>query len=118
MLSRIICFAFPALLLAGDSLMAQRYPPPPPPPGDLSGTYVNTSNNGTCEVYREGRDYVCVNENGTPARFRLVGRGQLRMVSGDWDPTTVGTVGQDRDGRPFIRFQEAGKRAGYWVLQE
>jgi len=118
MLSRIICFAVPAMLLAGDSLMAQRFPPPPPPPGDLSGTYVNTSNNGTCEVYREGRNYVFVNENGTPARFRFVGPDQLRIVSGDWNPNTVATVGVGRDGRPFIRFKEPGNRPGFWVLQD
>ncbi|MBI1917944.1 MAG: hypothetical protein HYS12_24890 [Planctomycetes bacterium] len=117
MLSRIIYLAFPVLLLAGDSLMAQRFPPPPPP-GDLSGTYVNTSNGGTCEVYREGRDYVFVNENGTPARFRFVGPGRLRMVAGDWNPTIVATVGVGRDGRPFLRFQEAGNPPGYWVQQE
>ena len=119
MLSRVIYFAFPVLLFAGDSFAtAQRVPPPFPPRDDLSGTYVNTSNNGTCEVFRRGRDYVFVNENGTPARFRFVGPNQLRIVSGDWNPNTVATVGMGRDGRPFIRFKEPGNPPGFWVPQD
>jgi len=105
MISRVIYFAFPALLLAGNSLAAAQWAAPPfPARDDLSGNYVNTSNGGACEVYRQGRDYVFVNENGTPARFRFVGPNQLRIVSGDWNPNTVATVGQGRDGRPFLRF--------------
>ena len=119
MLSRIIVFSFPALLLAGNSLaMAQGRPPPLPPPEDLSGPYVNTSNDGPCEVYREGRDYVFVNEKGTPARFRFVRPGELRMVRGEWNPDTVATVGQGRDGRPFIRFKEPGNPPGHWVRRD
>ena len=119
MLSRVICFAFPALLLVGEGFAVAQPPfAPPPPRGDLSGTYINTSNNGTCEVFRRGRDYVFVNENGTPARFRFVGPNQLRIVSGDWNPNTVATVGVGRDGRPFIRFKEPGNRPGFWVLQD
>ena len=118
MLSRVICLAFPALLLAGNSpATAQRRPPPLPPQVDLSGPYVNTSNDGACEVYRQGRDYVFVNENGTPARFRFVGRGRLEMVSGDWNPDTVVTVGRGRDGRPVLRFKEPGNPPGTWVPQ-
>src|SRR5262249_40901525 len=119
MLARIFCIAFPVLLFAGNAIAQPPWPRRPPPvPVDLSGTYVNTSNNGTCEVYRRGRDYTFVNENGTPARFRFVGPDRLRMVSGDWNPDTVATVGQDRDGRPFIRFKEPGNPPGYWVLQD
>jgi hypothetical protein len=117
MLSRVICFALPALLFAGSFLTAQWPLPRPPIRGDLSGTYVNTSNGGVCDVHRQGRDYLFVNENGTPARFRFVNPGQLRMAWGDWNPDTVATPGIGGDGRPFIRFQEPGNRPGYWVLQ-
>jgi len=118
MLSRVICFALPALLLAGDSFAATPWAAPPfPARVDLSGTYVNTSNDGVCEVYRQGRDYVFVNENGTPARFRFVGPGRLAMVSGVWNPDTVVTVGRGRDGRPVIRFKEPGNPPGTWVPQ-
>jgi hypothetical protein len=119
MLSRIFFIAFPALLLAGNSFATAQWPPQPlPPPVDLSGPYVNTSNGGACEVYRRGRDYVFVNENGTPARFRFVAPGQLRLISGDWNPATVATLGTDREGRTFLRFKEPGNPPGFWVRQE
>ena len=119
MLSRVLFFLSPALVLAGGSLASAQWGPPRlPPPPDLSGTYVNTSNGGVCEVSRQGRDYVFVNENGTPARFRFVAPDQLRMVAGEWNPNTIATVGQGRDGRPFIRFKEPGQRPGVWVPQD
>ena len=76
----------------------------------MSGTYVNTSNNGTCEVYREGRDYVFVNENGTPARFRFVGRGQLQH-NGTPGPTAFGRPDLDaffdrNDGVAGVTFDD------------
>src|ERR1043166_2660605 len=113
---RILFLALPFLLLVGNSIATAQWPRPAvPPPGDLSGPYVNTSNDGPCEVYRRGRDYIFINENGTRACFRFVGPGELRMVSGGWNPDTIATVGTGRDGRPFIRFQEPGQRPGYWV---
>jgi hypothetical protein len=83
---------------------------------DLTGTYVNTSNGRTCEIYREGREYVFVNENGTPARFAYVGPRQLQMVAGDWNPYITVTVNQDRDGRPLLRFKEPGQAPGFWTM--
>ena len=121
MLRCVITFLLPALLFASPSPARAQLGPPPPRPGWRGGdripegTYVNTSNNGRCEVSREGRDYVFVNENGTPARFTFVGPGQLRMVDGDWNPNTVATVVRGRDGRPVLRFKEPGNPPGFWV---
>jgi hypothetical protein len=82
---------------------------------DLSGQYVNQSNGGPCSISRDGRSYVFVNENGTPAQFDFVSRNRLRMISGDWDPRTVATVqGRDRWGRMVIRFDSTGQ-PGFWV---
>src|SRR5262249_3205255 len=79
MLARLFCRSLPGLLVDGQALAEPAWPRGPAPVRiDLSGTYVNTSNNGTCEVYRRGRDYTFVNENGTPARFRFVGPDRLR----------------------------------------
>jgi len=122
----ILSLVLPALLFLGTagSLNAQ-VPFPPPYPGlggwmeqDLSGTYINTSNGRTCEVYRRGRDYEFVNENGTPARFVFAGPRTLGLVEGDWNPNTVATLSPDRYGRVVIRFKEPGQPAGYWVRAE
>jgi hypothetical protein len=121
----LVSALLPALLFLGGAgpVVAQWRPPPDPDRAavrdeSLSGSYVNTSNDKGCEVYRRGRDYVFVNENGTPARFTFVGPGRLEMVSGDWNPDTVATVRRDRDGRLVLRFKEPGQPAGYWVKQE
>jgi hypothetical protein len=118
----LISALLPALLLlTGAAPAPAQWPSRPPPrehvrPADnLSGAYVNTSNDGRCEVSRRGRDYVFVNENGTAARFDFVGPDRLEVVSGDWDPETVATVTRDRDGRLMLRFKEPGQDPGYWV---
>jgi hypothetical protein len=122
----IIGALFAALLLLGGALpVCTAQPLPSPYPygggwrdGGLSGRYVNTSNGGTCEVYRQGRDYVFVNENGTPARFTFAGPDRLRLEAGDWNPDTVATVERNRYGRPVLRFKEPGNPAGLWVKDE
>jgi hypothetical protein len=121
----LISALLPALLFLGSArpASAQWLPRPIPsqavlPAESLSGAYVNTSNDGRCEVYPRGRDYVFVNENGTPARFAFVSPDRLAMVSGGWDPATVAMVSRDRDGRLMLRFKEPGQPAGYWVKVE
>jgi hypothetical protein len=121
----LISAVLPALMFLGTAgpAAAQWLPPPPLSPGfwrgpDLSGTYVNTSNGGGAQVYRRGRGYVFVNENGTPAQFEFVGPGRLRMVSGDWDPNVTVFVERDRYGRLVLRFQGPRDPPGYWVRQE
>jgi hypothetical protein len=108
-----------ALLFLGSAGVAAAQWPPPFRDrwvgADLSGRYVNTSNGGGAEVFRSGRDFIFVNENGTPARFAYVGPRRLQMVSGDWNPATVATVLQRADGRLLLRFNEPGQRPGYWV---
>jgi hypothetical protein len=118
MLIRILVFALPTLLFAGNSLATAQWPQRPPPPPDLCGAYVNTSNGGACEIRRLGRDLEFINENGTPALFRFVGPGQLRMIAGEWNRNTVVTLGTGRDGRPFLRFKEPGNPPGYWVRED
>jgi hypothetical protein len=105
-----------AMLLAPAEAAGQRRPPPRPPEVNLAGTYENVSSGGTAYIYKRGRGYLFVNEQGTEARFAYTGRGRLEMTSGDWDPT-VATVGQDRRGRTRIRFDSGGK-PGYWVQAE
>jgi hypothetical protein len=122
----ILSLVLPALLLLGSACPAAAQWGPPPPyrdsggwlGHDLSGTYINTSNGRACEVYRRGRDFVFVNENGTPARFAFVGPRTLELVRGDWNPDTVATLSRDRYGRRVIRFKEPGQPAGYWVRDE
>ena len=87
-------------------------------PGDLAGIYVNTSNSGICEVRRQGRDYMFINENGTPAQFTFIGPNRLQMVWGGWNPFTTVTVSQDIRGWPLLQFQEPGKAPGFWVIQQ
>jgi hypothetical protein len=121
MIRHVLVFALAALLLLGGACpaSAQQGLLPPPSRGwsglDLSGTYVNTSNGRTCEVRRRGRDYVFINENGTPARFGFVGPNRLELKRGDWNPDTVATVGRDPSGRLALRFREPGQPAGVWV---
>lgn len=76
---------------------------------------MHTGNGGVCQIYRQGRGFVFVNENGTPARFDFTGPRRLGLTSGDWNPYIVATVGQDEYGRTLIRFKEPGQPAGYWV---
>jgi hypothetical protein len=81
----------------------------------LPGTYENVSGGGYCYVYGRMRGYVFVNENGSQALFAPTGWGQLRMVSGDWDPSIVVSVGQDAYGRTQLRFDSPNAPTGYWV---
>jgi hypothetical protein len=120
----LISALLPALMFigsAGPAAAQVRVPPFPDrafrPVEGLSGTYVNTSNGRTCHVYRRGRDYVFINENGTPARFAFVGADRLELVSGDWNPDTVATVRRNRDGSIMLRFKEPRQPAGYWVKE-
>jgi hypothetical protein len=80
---------------------------------DIAGDYINRSNDGECSVYQRGRSYVFVNENGSRARFVFTGPRRLKMVAGEWNPSTVVTVLRGRRG-PILRFQEANSRPGYW----
>lgn len=79
----------------------------------LAGTYENISSGGTCYIYRSGRGWTFVNEHGASAYFVEAWPGQLDMVSGEWDPTTV-TVGRHRNGQLLLRF-DSGTRPGYWL---
>jgi hypothetical protein len=115
-------FLLSALLLLLSPLAAAAqwpYATPAPPPAasiaGLSGTYINQSNGGTCYVYRQGRTYEFVNENGTPAWFAFTAPGQLQMVSGSWDPNIVVTVSRDASGRPLLRFDAPYTPTGYWA---
>ena len=77
--------------------------------------YVNTSNGGHCAIYRDGRGYLFVNENGDRARYEFVAPDRLAIVfSRKWDPRTVAIVQVDGYGRTAIRFKSPGSRAGYW----
>jgi hypothetical protein len=114
----------PALLVLGSVAPANAQWIPPRVPysertpwmgQSLAGNYINTSNGQPCQIQRQGRGYLFVNENGTPAQFVFVSPNRLEMVSGDWNPDTVATVGRDRDGRMLLRFQEPGKKPGFWV---
>jgi hypothetical protein len=84
----------------------------------LTGTYTNRSNGKECSVYRQGRNYVFINENGSRARFVFAGRRRLEMVSGSWDPDITVTVSRDRDGRTVLRFDSPNSRSGYWVAAD
>jgi hypothetical protein len=79
------------------------------------GEYTNRSNGGECSVYRSGRNYVFVNENGSRARFAFTAPRRLEMVSGSWDASVVVTVTRDRRGRTVLRFTSANSAPGYWV---
>jgi hypothetical protein len=121
----LISALVPALLFLGTAGPAAAQGPPRDPPDrpgwqdeGLSGQYVNTANGKPTEVYRRGRGYVFVNENGTRARFEFDGRDRLRLVSGDWNPDTVVTVTRDDSGRLALRFKEPGQPAGSWVKQD
>lgn len=82
----------------------------------LAGDYVNTSNGGRCSIFRSGRGFEFVNENGDRATFNYVGPGRLGIVrTRNWDPSTVATVGYDRLGRVQIRFDSPRSAPGYWV---
>jgi len=81
----------------------------------LVGDYVNRANGGSCSVYRHGRSYVFVNENGSRARFAFTAPRQLEMVSGEWDGSIVVTVVRGRFGRPGLRFDSANSAPGYWT---
>jgi hypothetical protein len=119
-LTAILTPAVLLLVLVGPA-GAQRDPRFPVPERDgwmgqsLAGNYINTSNIRRCQVYRRGRSYLFVNENGTPARFGFVGPNRLEMISGDWNPDTVVTIGRDRENRILLRFQEPGQEPGFWV---
>jgi hypothetical protein len=114
------------VLLAGLLLLLQsaagnaQWRPPYRGGGDtgLAGNYINTSNGGSCSISPEGRGYVFINENGSAARFVFVGPRRLEMVSGEWNPGVVATLGRDREGRMLIRFQEPGNKPGYWVAAD
>jgi hypothetical protein len=81
---------------------------------DLSGSYVARGNGGECEIYRRGRSYVFVNENGSRARFVFDGPRRLKQVSGDWDPSVTAKVLRGRGGRTTIRFDSPNAPSGYW----
>jgi hypothetical protein len=85
---------------------------------DISGTYINRSNGGECEVYARGRGYVFVNENGSKARFVFTRPGRLEMTAGDWDPSVVVTVQRGRGGRTVLRFDSGKERPGSWVRDD
>jgi hypothetical protein len=102
-----------------------QYPGPPRRPparhwvsDNISGHYENVSGGGECDVYRRGRGYVFINEHGSRAYFVYDGPGRLRMVSGEWDPSTRVTVSGDRYGRTVLRFETWDERPGYWVSME
>ncbi len=81
----------------------------------LVGDYVNRSNGGMCSVYRQGRGYVFVNENGSRARFVFTAPGRLEQVGGSWDPSVVVSVLRGRNGPPTLRFDSANAAPGFWV---
>lgn len=81
----------------------------------LEGDYVNRSNGGLCSVYRQGRSYAFVNENGSRASFVFTAPNRLEMVSGQWDPSVVVKVIRDRFTRPTLRFDSANAAPGFWV---
>ena len=103
---------------------AQLLPRPARPPArrwvddNISGRYENVTSGGDARVFRRGRGYVFVNEHGTRAYFVYDGPGQLRMVDGDWNPSTRVTVSGDRHGRTVLRFRTWGERPGYWVSSD
>jgi hypothetical protein len=78
----------------------------------LVGTYVNVSSGGIAYVYRSGRGYQFVDENGLPAWFLNTTTSRLDMVAGEWIPTVV-TVVRAGFGRTLLRFDAAGV-TGYW----
>jgi hypothetical protein len=115
LLPAALCLAYPA---PADA--ALRYPWPGAALRadrgfDLSGDYINTSNNGRCFVERRGRGYTFVNENGSRARFVFTGPRTLEQVSGEWDPSVVARVSRDRRGRTVIRFDSPNAPPGTWV---
>lgn len=83
----------------------------------LTNTYFNYQNGQECEVYQDGNDYVCINENHDYAVFRLSRPGYYTMIAGDWNPNTVCTVYKGWDGNPVLRFEEkgTGNPPGYWI---
>ena len=123
MLRYLTGLLLPAALFALSPAPADaQYPYPPRRPPDrrwvddnISGRYENVTSGGDCEVYRRGRGFVFINEHGTRAYFVYDGPGRLRMVDGDWNPSTQVTVSGDRDGRTVLRFKTWGERPGYWV---
>src|SRR4051812_42753868 len=113
MLRFSLAFLFAMWLAAPAPVSAQYYSPRYRPGWSASrldriaGDYVNQSNGKGCSVYRKGRDYVFVNENGSRARFAFTRPGRLEMVAGEWDPDVIVSVGQDRRGRTILRFDSA-----------
>ena len=103
---------------------AQLLPPPSRAPArewvddNISGHYENVTSGGDCDVYRRGRGYVFVNERGSRAYFVYDGPGHLRLVRGEWNPSTQVTVSGDRYGRTVLRFKTWGARPGYWVSSD
>ena len=82
---------------------------------DLTGNYINTSNQGQCQIRQRFTTILFINERGTQAQFGYVAPGQLRMISGGWNPAIVVTVSKQQDGKTLFRFQEPNKPVGYWV---
>jgi hypothetical protein len=80
---------------------------------DLSGRYVSRESGKECEIYRRGRSYVFVNENGSRARFVFTGPRRLEQVSGEWDPSVTATVLRGRSGLT-IRFDSPNAPSGFW----
>jgi hypothetical protein len=78
----------------------------------LVGTYRNASSGGYAYVYRSGRGYLFVDENGLQAWFANPTASRLDMVAGDWVPTVVRVV-RAGFGRTLLRFDAPGV-TGYW----
>src|SRR5262245_62403638 len=119
---RYVAFLLPAvLLLAGlceaAAEWAQRWPAPVAAAqfNDIPGTYENISSGGYCSVEARRGGFLFTNERGSSAWFAYVAPGQLQMVSGEWDPNVVVTVGRDAYGRTLLRFDAPGTPTGYWV---
>jgi hypothetical protein len=95
MFNRVTTFLLPAVLLMVSVRPAAALPPPD-----------------------RDRDWQPAVLNGTAARFTFTGPRRMEMVSGDWNPDTIVTVSQDREGRTVLRFKEPGNPPGFWVKQE
>jgi len=54
---------------------------------------------------------------GVRALYAYTAPNQLRMISGEWDPNVVVTVGIHSTGRIVLQFDAPYTPTGYWIQQ-